>query len=177
VPLTRRMKAASAILRYEVPPGAASGRNRDEVASTAYRFFCAVATTADVAEEHRQLALEQMLLVENQRAKVADADAVAEEREVWFMAINAARREAIARTHTWVPAANYNWWLTTLDDVDLPPLEQDIGSLDDAMALGEAEIRRRADARQRQLLQVKARNRDDRGWRALIGPKSALPDA
>jgi hypothetical protein len=169
VPLFRRMKAASAILRYEVPPGALSGKERDDATSGAYKFFRAV-VVSDAGDEQRQFALEQMLTVENQRAKVVDADALAEEREVCFMAINAARRAAAIHAHTWVPETNYNWWLTIQDDVDLPPEVQDMGSLDEALALGEAEIARRAQQRQAQLLQVEARNRDDRSWRVLLKP-------
>src|SRR5215204_2695552 len=42
VPLSRRLRAGAAILKYEIPPGAAAGRDREEVRSTAYRFFSGV---------------------------------------------------------------------------------------------------------------------------------------
>jgi hypothetical protein len=168
VPLSRRMKAAAAILRYEVPPGGLAGKDKDEITSTAYKFFCAIAT-ADVAEEHQQNALEQMLLVENQKARVVDKDAVAAEREVGVMAANTARRSILACTHTDTKRPS-RWWLSTSDDVELPELPGISESLDELLALPEDEIKARARARDAILLQVEARNRDDRSWRAVLQP-------
>ena len=177
VPLSRRLRAGAMVIRFELAPGGAAGLEQDQITSDAYRFFAAV-SVAEVSDEHRQIALEQMALVENSRVTRADPDAIAEQREQTVALINAHRRMALAAAGCWPPPPGTRWAITAADDVELPlqsslrPAVSLGDQLNAALAMDPAKRQELADARHQTLLMVEATNRDDRSWRALLEPDS-----
>jgi len=177
VPLARRLRAGAMVIRFELAPGGAAGLDQAQIESDAYKFFAAV-SVADVSDKHRQLALEQLALVENSKVTRADPDAIAEAREQTVALINAHRRMALAAAGCWpVPAGSPRWALSAADDFEVPSgLQADPRSnasiaemLDATRALDPAKRQHQADERHRLMLMVTARNRDDRAWRKLLG--------
>jgi hypothetical protein len=165
VPLARRLRAGAAILRYEVPPGGAAGRDPDEITSSAYRFFAAV-STADVADEMRQVALENLVVIENLKAARHDPDAAAEARERIVAMVNAARRLELMQSGNWPPDPTVQWYLKLHDAFETPELPEFDFTPEQALSLlSEDEIKRRAAEQHHLLLQVRT---GDETWRELL---------
>lgn len=174
VPLSRRLRAASTVLKFELPAGALSGGNEPPEIGCAYRFFSAIAAAPEVSAEHRQVALEHLAEIENARAQRTDLEAEAARHELLIAMINSERRLALSAAGNWPVPRGVRWWLSDGDVFDAtatarPSPTVSMGELlNRALSLSKAERKRQADARHRQLLAITATNRDDVSWRHLI---------
>ena len=177
LPLGRRLRAASHVLRYEMPLAGAAGMSPDQVStSSAYRFLVGVVRSGASAE-HKQAAAEILAAFENERPQRANPDELVEARLQLIAMINSHRRLALAAAGHWPPPPGTCWALSAADDFETPScaaagrqvLPLSIAEmLERARARDPAEAQREADERHRLMLSVEAHNRDDRSWRRLI---------